>query len=138
MTPTDQQLRSLAEFRFALRSFMAASERINREGRITQQQYQALLAIMAQTEGAPSIRALADELLLTHHATVQLVDRLAKAALIERRPSPEDRRIVRLALTLEGERLLMALATSHLQEVLRQEPLMTCALQRLKRAASAA
>jgi DNA-binding MarR family transcriptional regulator len=133
MTVDDQQLKGLAEFRYALRHFGAASERINREGGITQQQYQALLALKVQIEAEPSIRTLAGELLLTHHATVQLVDRLAKAGLIARMPSREDRRVVGLTLTAEGESLLANLAALHLQEVLRQEPLMSRALLRLKK-----
>jgi DNA-binding MarR family transcriptional regulator len=69
---------------------------------------------------------------LTHHATVQLVDRLAKAGLVERRPSLEDRRSVHVDLTPEGAALLSELAAKHLQEMLRQEPLLRRSLARLK------
>ncbi len=127
-----QQYHGLAGFRYALRQFVAASEVINREAGITQQQYQALLVIKTHEGDSPSVGALADQLLLTHHAAVQLVDRLAKAGLAERTRSAEDRRTVHLALTEKGESLLDDLAAKHLHEMLRQEPLLTRSLKRLK------
>jgi DNA-binding MarR family transcriptional regulator len=128
----EEQYQGLAGFRFALRHFVAASEKLSRDAGITQQQYQAMLAIKTKSNDALSIRDLADQLLLTHHATVQLVDRLAKAGLVERRPSLEDRRSVHVDLTPEGAALLSELAAKHLQEMLRQEPLLRRSLARLK------
>jgi DNA-binding MarR family transcriptional regulator len=127
-----QQYQGLAGFRYALRQFVAASEVINREAGITQQQYQALLVVKTHEGDALSIGAFADQLLLTHHAAVQLVDRLAKAGLAERTRSAEDRRTVHLTLTGRGEVLLDELAAKHLNEILRQEPLLTASLKRLK------
>jgi DNA-binding MarR family transcriptional regulator len=131
----DEQYQSLAGFRYALREFVAASERISRAGGVTQQQYQALLAIKTWPGGAMSMKDLAEQLLLTHHAAVQLVDRLAKAGLAARTPSREDRRSVVLSLTTSGESLLDTLAVKHLAEVLRQEPLLARSLRRLRRMA---
>ena len=119
-------------FRYALRRFVAASEVINREAGITQQQYQALLVIKTHAGDAMSVGAFADQLLLTHHAAVQLVDRLAKACLAERTRASEDRRTVHLTLTAKGTALLENLAAKHLHEMLRQEPLLTSSLKRLK------
>jgi DNA-binding MarR family transcriptional regulator len=48
---------------------------------------------------------LAAALNLTHSGTVRLVDRLAAAGLVERRPG-SDRRSVELALTPEGRRIV--------------------------------
>ncbi len=127
-----QQYQGLAGFRYALRQFVAASEDINREAGITQQQYQALLVIKTHEGASLSVGALAEQLLLTHHAAVQLVDRLAKAELAERTRSAEDRRTVHLTLTGKGESLLDDLAAKHLNEMLRQEPLLTRSLRRLK------
>ena len=76
---------------------------------------------------------LADQLLLTHHAAVQLVNRMCAAGLVERAPSSTDRRIVRLVMTRDGEALVDRLAALHLREVLRQEPSLTGSLRRLKR-----
>lgn len=127
-----QQYQGLAGFRYALRQFVAASEVINREAGITQQQYQALLVIKTHEGDDLSVGAFAEQLLLTHHAAVQLVDRLAKAGLAERTRSAEDRRTVHVTLTEKGAALLDDLAAKHLHEMLRQEPLLTRSLKRLK------
>ena len=123
----------LAGFRHALRQFVAASEAINRSAGTTQQQYQAMLSIKTWPYEAMSMRDLAEQLLLTHHAAVQLVDRLAKSGLAERVSSSEDRRSVQLSLTLKGKTLLDELAAKHLEEMLRQEPALTSSLRRLKK-----
>lgn len=128
-----ERLKGLAGFRYALRRFVAASEAINHEAGTTQQQYQAMLAIKARTSETMPIKELAEQLLLTHHAVVQLMDRLEAAGLARRTPSPEDRRSVLVDLTERGEALLDELAARHLDEMLRQEPLLTASLGRLKR-----
>jgi DNA-binding MarR family transcriptional regulator len=128
-----ERYQGLAGIRHALRRFIAASEVINREAGITQQQYQAMLAIKTWPSEAMLVKDLAEQLLLAHNAAVQLVNRLAKAGLAERSSSPEDRRSVLLKLTPTGEALLDDLATKHLDEMLRQEPLLSQSLRRLKR-----
>ena len=135
MTADRERLAGLSGFRYALRRFLAASEVINHKAGITQPQYQAMLAIAAWENDAMAMKDLADELLLTHHAAVQLVDRLAAAGLAERTPSPDDRRSVRLRLTARGGALLDELAAFHLDEILRQEPLLSRSLKRLRRLA---
>jgi DNA-binding MarR family transcriptional regulator len=127
-----EKYHGLAGMRVALRKFVAASEVINREAGITQQQYQAMLAIKTRPHEAMTMKELAEQLLLSHQATVQLVDRLAKGGLAKRHPSDEDRRSVLLKLTRAGEDLLDDLATKHLEEMLRQEPLLSQSLKRLK------
>jgi DNA-binding MarR family transcriptional regulator len=122
----------LANFRYAVRRFLAASERLSAESGITTQQYQAMLAIAAAAEPL-AMKDLAEELLLQPHAAVQMVDRLQKLDLAERRASPLDGRVVLVALTERGEGLLDALAARHLDEILNQEPRLTEALRRLKR-----
>ena len=128
-----EHYQGLAGFRYALRQFIAASENINRGAGITQQQYQAMLAIKTWPYETMSVKDLADQLLLTHHAAVQLVNRLAKSDLAQREPSREDRRSVLLRLTPKGSALLDRLAMAHLGEVRRQEPTLTASLRRLKR-----
>lgn len=127
------QYKGLAGFRYALRRFLAASEAISRAGGVTPQQYQALLSIKARTPETMAIKELAEQLMLTHHAAVQLVDRLAKAGLAVREPSAEDRRSVLLKLTGRGEALLDELAAKHLQAMLSQEPQLTESLRKLRR-----
>jgi DNA-binding MarR family transcriptional regulator len=127
----------LASFRHAMRRFLAASETISREAGVTPQQYQAMLAIAAWPDNAMSVKDLSEELLLTHHAAVQLVDRLAKAGLAQRAPSSTDRRSVELSLTPSGANLLDHLANLHLAEMLRREPALSASLRRLRKLRSA-
>jgi DNA-binding MarR family transcriptional regulator len=134
--PLDPQIfRGLSDFRQALRRFLAASEAISRDGGVTQQQYQALLAIKASAGEHMSMSDLADQLLLTHHAAVQMVDRLAKAGLARREPSERDRRQVRLALSAAGDQLVAELAARHLAEMQRQAGPLKRSLSQLTRLA---
>ena len=80
-----------------------------------------------------SIKQLADQLLLKHHSAVQLVDRLSAAGLVKRVVSERDARVVLVKLTAKGESKLEALAELHLAEMLRQEPLLTNALQLVRK-----
>jgi DNA-binding MarR family transcriptional regulator len=132
MTLDPQSLRGLADFRVALRHFLAASEVISQAAGVTQQQYQALLAIKTWSGEAMTMKDLAEQLLLTHHAAVQLVNRLSRAGLADRAPSPGDRRSVLLRLTPAGESLVQLLASEHLREMRRQGPLLAGALRRLR------
>jgi DNA-binding MarR family transcriptional regulator len=132
MTLDPQSLRGLADFRVALRQFLAASEVISQGAGVTQQQYQALLAIRTWDAAAMTMKDLAEQLLLTHHAAVQLVNRLSVAGLAARAPSPGDRRSVLLSLTPAGEALVDRLASEHLREMRRQGPLLAQALRRLR------
>jgi DNA-binding MarR family transcriptional regulator len=127
-----QSFHGLATFRYALRRFLAASEAISRAAGVTQQQYQALLAIKTWSEPAMTMKDLAEQLLLTHHAAVQLVNRLAKAGLAERAASRDDGRSVLLKLTPAGDALVDSLASEHLREMQRQEPLLARSLRRLR------
>lgn len=123
----------LAGFRYALRRFLAQSEAISHAGGVTAQQYQSLLAIGCGPTQM-TMKDLAEQLLLRSHAAVQLVNRLEKAGLVRRAPSPTDGRSVLLTLTPTGEALLEDLAGKHLRELLRQEPLLSKSLRRLKQA----
>jgi DNA-binding MarR family transcriptional regulator len=65
----------------------------------------AALLTLDSPGAAPTVSGLASALNLTHSGTVRLVDRLAAAGLVERRPG-SDRRSVELALTPEGRRMV--------------------------------
>ena len=136
MSLDSERYQGLAGFRLALRRFLAASEAISQAAGVTQQQYQALLAIKTWPTQSMTMGDLAEQLLLTHHAAVQLVDRMAKAGIAQRAPSSTDRRSVLLKLTADGEALVDRLAAQHLEEVLRQEPRLTRSLRRLRRVSS--
>ena len=130
--PLDRQrYLGLAHFRYALRRFFAASERISADAGVTSPQYQAMLAIGVASSPL-TMKDLSEELMLQPNAAVQMVDRLQKLELVERRASPSDGRSVLLALTEAGQALLETLADQHLQELLKQEPQLTEALQQLK------
>ena len=126
---------ALAGFRSALRRFLAGSESISREAGVTPPQYQAMLAIKTRPGATMAMKELAEQLLLTHHAAVQMVDRLAKAGLASREASTADRRLVLLKLTPKGEALLDDLAARHREIVLRQEPALSGALKDLRKLA---
>jgi DNA-binding MarR family transcriptional regulator len=132
MASESERYVALAGFRYALRRFLAASEAISRLAGVTPQQYQALLAIKAWPGETMAVKDLADQLLLTHQAAVQMLDRLARAGLAEREPSSEDRRSVIIRLTPRGETLLSELSLQHLEAMLGQEPQLTESLSRLR------
>jgi DNA-binding MarR family transcriptional regulator len=133
MSLDPESYQSLAGFRLALRRFMAEAEAISKAAGVTQQQYQAMLAIKTWPGQAMTMGDLAEQLLLTHHAAVQLINRMAAAGVAARTPSLSDRRSVVLRLTPAGEALMEQLAALHLREVLRQEPQLTRSLRRLRR-----
>ena len=129
----DQRLyEGLAGFRRALRLFLAFSEAATQAVGVTPQQYQALLVIKTHPDGGVMVKDLADQMLLQHHGAVQLVDRLAHAELIERRPSPTDGRSVLVSITEKGDTLLAQLAANHVKELLKHEPLLAESLKRLR------
>ncbi|MDF2900719.1 MAG: MarR family transcriptional regulator [Phenylobacterium sp.] len=136
MSLDPDRLQGLADFRRALRKFLAASEAISKAGGVTQQQYQALLALRSWQGPPMTVGDLARELLLTHHGAVQLVDRLALAGYMARTASGDDRRKVELGLTDAGRQTLDALAELHLTEILRQEPQLAQSLRKLRKAST--
>ena len=124
---------SLAGFRASLRRFLAASEVISRAAGVTPQQYQAMLAIKTRPGATMAMKELAEQLLLTHHAAVQMMDRLARAGLATREASTADRRLVLLTLTPKGEDLLDRLAEQHIQVIMRQEAAISASLRQLRK-----
>ncbi len=110
--------RALAEFRHQIRRFLSSSEEASRSAGLKPQQYVLLLAIQGLPEGeAATIGTLADRLLLRHHSTVELVDRMAVRGMVRRVHNQADRRRVLIRLTQRGERLLEKLAVQRLEEL---------------------
>jgi DNA-binding MarR family transcriptional regulator len=128
-----EDFEELANFRLALRRFLAFSERASRIAGISAQQYQAMLVIRARAAPAMSIKDLAEQMLLLPNGAVQLVDRLAQAGLAERLPSDADRRSVLVALTAEGELVTARLALDHYAELIRHKPLLAESLSHLRK-----
>ena len=128
---SDAEYRSLADFRHLLRRFLAFSEERARKVGLKPQQHQLLLAVRAAVPEPPTIRTLAERLVLRHHSTVELVDRLERARMVARVRAREDRRKMRVQITPRGERILLRLAVSHRAELRRAGPILVAALQKL-------
>ncbi len=109
----DRNYRALAEWRHALRRFLAASEAITLSKGVTPTQYQLLLFVRGFPDGAPAIEDLAGRLQIRHQSAVGLVDRCERAGLVRRRRDPGNRRRVLVETTRRGAILLDRLATEH-------------------------
>lgn len=131
---TRAQYVALAAFRFELRRFMAFSESAAHGAGLPPQQHQALLVI-AGFDGAdaPTVGTLSERLLIAPHTAAELASRMVEAGLIDKTPSREDRRKMRLALTAKAGSLLAELSAAHLEELKSLEPALTAALARLGR-----
>jgi DNA-binding MarR family transcriptional regulator len=114
----------LAEFRYHLRGFLRFSERAASEMGLRPQQHQALLAIKGMPGGHVTIGILAERLGIRHNSAVELIDRLIKNSLVERRHNPRDRREVLIDLTNRAERILAKLSLAHRNEVRKLAPLL--------------
>lgn len=113
---SDDDYRRLLAFRDGLRRFLRWSASHARSVGLTPAQHQLLLAVRGHGS-PPSIREVADHLLVRHHSVVELVDRAVEAGLLERSVDPDDHRVVRLSLTDEGNRKVAELAAAHLEEL---------------------
>lgn len=114
-----RQYEALAAFRYELRRYLRHSEEMTRRHGMTPLQYQLLLHV----KGFPgreyaSVTELAERLQAKHHGVVALVTRCEAAGLVERRISPDDRRLVHVYLTSRGEQKLERLADLHRRELL--------------------
>jgi DNA-binding MarR family transcriptional regulator len=130
--PQAADYQALANFRYALRRFLEFSGSAAKSVGLTPQQHQAMLSIIGVPEGqAVTVGFLAERMLLKHHSTVELVDRLVELDLIARQPDAADRRKVLLALTPKGRRLLTKLSAAHIEELRRIRPVFADLLERL-------
>jgi len=128
-----EEYETLAAFRYQLRKFLHFSEQAAEAAGITPQQHQALLAV----KGFPgrdyvTIGELAERLQIRHHSAVGLVDRLAAQNLVIRQPG-EDRRVVQVSLTQEGEAVLQRLTAVHREELREIGPRLVSLLEHIAR-----
>lgn len=128
MTAADY--RTLAEFRYLLRRYLAFSKDAAEQAKLTPQQHQALLAI----KGGDSVTVgkLAESLMLRHNSAVGLADRLALAGYVTRNVDEKDRRRVTLALTEKGEEILSGLAAAHREELRQITPALRALFAKLE------
>ena|ERR1700683_2927322 len=109
---------ALADFRYAIRLYLAFGERNARKAGLEPRQYQAMLALKGNSEsGEMSIRELAERLLIRHHSAVELTNRLTARRLVRRNRSVKDRRKVLLRLTTKGEQKLRRVSIPHREEL---------------------
>ena len=117
---SQEDYRRLLDLRTRLRGFAHWSEQQARAAGLTATQHQVLLAVRGHGDRrGPTIGELADYLYLRHHSAVGLVDRADHAGLVRRVEDPEDRRVVRVALTDAGSRALRRLSHLHIEELSR-------------------
>ena len=134
-----EEYRALAEFRYQIRRFLGFSEEQVRTAGMEPQQHQLLLAIKGLPDGtSATIGELAARLLLKHHSTVELVNRLEASGFVHRARAQKDRREVLLALTPKGEKVLGELALHHHDEIRLAAPELVAALRRIMREGSEA
>lgn len=121
---TDEDYVALADFRHALRRFLAFSAGEASEAGLTPQQHQTLLAIRAAPAGTATVGLVAERLIVKPHSATGLVDRLAALDLVERSTSDADRRRAILSLTPKAEAILAGLTRVHRAEIDRLLPLL--------------
>lgn len=101
------ELQRAAEFRSALRRFLARTEEVASAAGLTSQRYDLLLAIKTGAGGTSTVTELSQRLSLRQTAVTELVKRAEDAGLIQRSTSSADGRVSVLALSPEGEQRLM-------------------------------
>jgi DNA-binding MarR family transcriptional regulator len=123
---------TLADLRYHIRRFLRVREEAARAAGIEPQQYLVLLQIKGLALRRPAtIGALTERLQIRHHATVQLVDRLAQRGMVRRRRAEVDRRGVVVQLTARGEVTLRKLALHSLAELRTAGPALASILTRV-------
>jgi DNA-binding MarR family transcriptional regulator len=131
---TQSEYAALSEFRYRLRLFLSFSEAQARASGLNPQQHQLLLAIKAFEPQPPSVGMLAERLMLRHHSTVELIDRLQRRGLVARTRSSVDRRSISVGITAKGAHLLRRLSVTHRDELQRTGPDLAKALSSLLKA----
>lgn len=116
---------NLLAFRTALRRFLQWSHDKAAEAGLTAAQYQLLLAVKGHTgDKGPTVGDVAGYLLFRPQSAVELIDRAARAGLLERRQDDDDRRVTRIRLTPDGEQRLERLVPAHIDELQQLAPIL--------------
>jgi DNA-binding MarR family transcriptional regulator len=129
---TIDDYRGLAAFRFHIRNYLNFSENAARAAGLEPKQYELLLAIRARPEGlTASIGALAEQLYLRHHSTVELVNRAETRGLVRRRRVALGRSYVMVELTPKGNRALNKAVALRLEDLRNAGPVLAGILRNL-------
>jgi DNA-binding MarR family transcriptional regulator len=128
-------LLALAEFRYALRSFLRFSEQAAQQRGLQPRQHQLLLQIAGLPAGRQAtIGFLAERLGLRQNSVVELADRSVAEGLVRRTHDSADHRRVVLSLTAKGSRVLGTLSASHARELDEFAPSLIRALDQIRAA----
>lgn len=127
----DEDFRTLAAVRAAIRGFAHFTERVVQTAGLTPQQHQVLVALRAAETGELPIGELAKILMLRPHSVSGLADRLEALGLVNRTRSKTDRRLVVLRLTNKANKLMSSLSLTHRDELRRIRPLLISLLSQL-------
>lgn len=123
---------TLAELRYQIRRFLRIRELATRAKGVEPQQYVLLLQVKGLEGRRPAtIGTLAERLQVAHHSAVELVDRLVRRGMLERRTMSPDRRSVVVQLTPKGSRLVRSIAGASLSELRMEGPALVAVLRRL-------
>lgn len=121
---TNADYAQLLAVRTRLRTFEQWSAQQAGAHGLSPAQHQLLLAVRGHDDPrGPTIRQVADYLLIRHNTAVELVDRSQRQDLVERTPDASDRRAVRLRLTDDGRARIDDLSAAHLNELAALRPL---------------
>lgn len=124
----------MAAFRYQLRRFLAFSSNEAKLAGLAPQQYQALLAIKGHAGSEQiTVGELAEQLLIRRHTATELVNRMASANLVERVQGAGDNRRVEILMTPKADDILASLATTHLQELRVNGPMIAELVRRVQR-----
>ena len=116
----DADYQRLLRLRTSLRQYLRWSEQQAQAVGLTPAHHQFLLAVRGHDDPrGPTIGDVAGYLLLKHHSTVELAQRVGALGLVQRVEDPDDGRVVRLRLTAKGSAALQRLASLHLEELSR-------------------
>ena len=128
----ESDFRSLAEFRYRIRLFLAESEQTTRAAGLEPEQFQLLLAVRGLPPGTSAfIQHLAARLLVKHNTAVERIDRLARMGLLRRLHDHADHRIVHVELSARGNRMVEKLSRQRMQELRRSGPELIAALSKV-------
>jgi len=81
--------------------------------------YDVLLHLDESPTGRMGMTDLAESVVITRGGLTKLIDRMEAAGLVERIPSPSDRRAKEIALTPEGRKRFQAAAVVHRRGIVR-------------------
>lgn len=77
--------------------------------------FEVLLRLSRSEDGQLAMGVLADQIVLTTGGVTRLVDRMEKAGYVERRPCPDDRRVLYAGITDAGSAKLHEAAGVHVE-----------------------